>query len=364
VADLWSFAVGSWRNMPNWQLTQATGRKATFRLTANTEFTFTLDGTSADAAQVTEISTDVWIYHNGSPLFRGRVGPTGDDVNPNSHASTFSAADYKTLLGRRLLFDGDTLSYSSQDQGTVAWGLVSTTQGHTGGNLGIVRGTGQTTGVTVTRTYQAGNPILTYLDQLGTLGGGFDYAINPTSTPTLTFDIYSPERGTDRGLVLAYPGNIASLKRTFDPGIYANAVRMSGDSTLTAVRVEAADIATRVEGRWDAQVGDTTILEAATLTSRANDELSNTQTIMPSYEVVLQPNTWTGPEMVWLGDPVRLVIKSGRINENSVYRVQEIAFEWDDNGTAKTTLTLGALPPDRRYLLRTINRRLTAIERR
>jgi hypothetical protein len=364
VADLWSFAVGPWRNMPNWQLTQATSRKATFRLTANTEFTFTLDGTSRDAAQITELITDAWIYHNGSPLYRGRVGATTDRHDGNQHTVTVSTADYKTLLGRRLLFDGDTLSYSSQDQGAVAWGLISTTQGHSGGNLGIVRGVGQTTGVTVTRTYQAGNPILTYLDQLGTLGGGFDYAINPTSTPTLTFDIYYPERGTDRGLALGFPGAIRTFSRSVDPGIYANAVRMSGDSSLTAVRVEASDIATRVEGRWDAQVGDTTILEAATLTSRANDELSNDQAIMPAWQVVLQPNAWTGTDMVWLGDLVTLVIQSGRLNVNATYRVQEMTFDWDDNGTATTTITLGALPPDRRYLLRTINRRLTAIERR
>lgn len=59
-----------------------------------------------------------------------------------------------------------------------------------------------------------------------------------------------------------------------------------------------------------------------------------------------------------------LSIKSGRLNVLESQRVQELTLDFDDNDTVTTTLTLGQVPPDRRWLLRTVNQRLTALERR
>lgn len=360
--DLWSFAVGPWTGLPDWQLSRATARKVTWRLSAPSDASFNLDGTSRDATRIEELVTDLWVFRNGFPLYRGRVGPTSDNHDGAAHAVAVTTGDYRAVLARRLLFEGDTLTYTGQDQALIAWNLISTTQAR--GNLGIVRGQGQVTGVLRDRTYEPGEFVGPYIDALSNVQNGFDWDITPTPTTALNFDVFPLQRGTDRQVVLDFPGAIRSFGRSVDPAQYANSVRGSGDETLAPVRVDAADIGSREEGRWDAQFGETTILEAATLTARAQAELAKAQTITPAWTVTLNANSWGGPNHIWLGDPVILAVRTGRLDVVTSYRVQEITLNLGDDGTATTSLALGAVPPDRRFQLRAVNQRLTSLERR
>lgn len=363
MADRWTFAVGPWTGLPDWHLTRATSRKVTWRLGAPSDASFSLDGRSRDASRIVELVTDLWVYRNGFPLYRGRVGATSDTVDESTHTLPVATADYRAILARRLLFEGDTLSYTQQDQALIAWNLLTTTQNR--GTLNVVRGAGQTTGVLRDRgPYTPGESVGHYIDLLANVTDGFEWDITPTSTVAQTFDVHYPRRGSDRQVVLDFPGAIRSLSRSVDPGQYANSLRVSGGDTLAAVRVDAADLATRDEGRWDAQVGETTIVEAAALTARAQAELAKSETITPAWSVTLQPDAWGGPTHIWLGDPVTLAVKSGRLNVVASYRVQELSVDLDDNGTATTSVALGAVPPDRRFLLRQVNQRLTSLERR
>ncbi len=361
----WALAVGPWRNLPDWQLTRAKGRRVTLRLSEPSEASFSVDGASRDAGRIRELVTDVWLFREGRPLYRGRVGPTGDDLSENRHGTVVSSADYRAVLGRRLLLEGDPLVYTQVDQAQLAWNLINITQGRNGGNLGIVRGAGQTTGVLRDRTWEPGETVLHYMDLLANVSDGFEYDLTPSGTSTaLSFDVFYPLRGTDRQVVLDFPGAITKGSRQVDPGQYANSVRVSGDETITPARATAADVATLDEGRWEAQVGDTTILEAATLTARAQAELAIARAVTPSWTVTLRPNFWGGPDHIWLGDPVTLAVRSGRLNALTSLRVQELGIALDDNDEATITLTLGQVPPDRRWRLRTVDRRLTSLERR
>ncbi len=358
-------AVGPWRNLPDWQLTEAKSRNVTLRLTEPSEASFTLDGTSRDAGRIKELVTDVWLFRDGRPLYRGRVGLTGDDLDEDRHGMAVSSADYRAVLGRRLLREGDPLTYTQVDQAQLAWNLISITQGRTGGSLGIVRGSGQATGVLRDRTWEPGETVLHYLDLLANVQDGFDYDLAPSGTSTaLSFDVFYPLRGTDRQVVLDFPGAIAKGSRQVDPGQYANSVRVSGDETVVPARATAANVGTADEGRWEAQVGDTTILEAATLTARAQAELALAQVVTPSWTVTLRPNFWGGPDHIWLGDPVTLAVRSGRLSALTSLRVQELGIALDDNDEETVSLTLGQVPPDRRWRLRTIDRRLISLERR
>ncbi len=358
-------AVGPWRNLPNWQLTAAKGRRITLGLGQPSEASFTLDGASRDAARIEELTTDLWLFRNGVPLYRGRIGATQDSHDGNRHQMTVASADYRAVLGRRLLFEGDTLTYTQVDQSQLAWQLISNTQGRAGGYLGIVRGAGQTTGVLRDRTWKPGETVLHYLDLLSNVRDGFEYVLRPLSgTTDIAFDLFYPSRGTDRQVVLDFPGAISSWNRQVDPGQYANAIRVSGDDAIAPARAEAADIASVDAGRWDAQVGDTTILEAATLTARAQFDLAQAQTVTPSWSVRLRRGFWGGPGHVWLGDPVTLAVRSGRLNALTTLRVQEVDIALDDNDEATISLTLGQVPPNRRWRLRAIDRRLGSLERR
>lgn len=358
-------AVGPWRNLPDWQLTEAKGRRVTLRLSEPHEASFSLDGASPDAARIEELTTDAWLFRNGVPLYRGRIGGTSDSHDGDRHNVTVSSADYRAILGRRLLLEGDTLTYTQVDQAQLAWNLISITQGRTGGSLSIVRGTGQTTGVLRDRTWTPGETVLHYLDLLADVSNGFDYDIAPRGDSTeMSFDIHYPLRGTNRQVVLDFPGAIVSWDRQVDPGQYANSIRVSGEDTIAPATATALNVGTADEGRWEAQVGDTTIKEAATLTARAQAELARAQVVTASWSVTLRRDFWGGPDHIWLGDPVTLAVKSGRLNALTTLRVQELGIALDDNDEATISLTLGQVPPNRRWRLRALDRRLVSLERR
>jgi hypothetical protein len=361
----WAVAVGPWRNLPDWELSRATGRKFTIRLSEPNEASFALDGTSRDADRIQELVTDVWLFREGVPLYRGRVGATSDSHDGSRHAVTVSSADYQAILGRRLLLEGDTLTYPQVDQAQLAWNLINTTQSRTGGGLGIVRGIGQTTGVLRDLVLEPGETVGHYMGLLANVRNGFEWALRPSpDTTDLAFDIYHPSRGTDRQVVLDFPGAIVRFDRQVDPGQYANSIRVSGDDAIAPATTTVPDIAARDEGRWEAQVGDTAIKEAATLTARAQAELATASVVTPSWTVTLRRDFWGGPDHIWLGDPVLLAVKSGRLNALTSLRVQELMIDLDDNDQATISLTLGQVPPNRRWRLRRLDARLTSLERR
>lgn len=362
----WAFAAGNWNAQPDMALPGATGRSMTWRLIDDHEAAFTIDGSLPEAAGIQEMVDDLWVYRNGTALFRGRIGPSSDAGDSTSLTTGFSAAGYRTLLQRRYLYEGDTLAYTSTDQAAIAWGLLTSTQSKAAGDLGIAQGLGAVTGVVRDRTqYNPGQSIGEAINQLAAVGNGFDWDITPrTGTSVMRLDVFYPQRGTDRQRVLDFPGNIASYGRQVDPGSFANAVRGTGVDGLAAVRAEEPAIASDLAGRWDAQLGDTNIVLASTLALRTAQELTDRQVVYPSWSVVLQPGGWGGPDDIWLGDPVTLSVHQGRLNVVESIRVMEIALALDDSDNETVTLTLGTPPPKSKWKLRRLDRRLIALERR
>jgi len=373
VADTWEFAVGPWQQLPTTELASLTGRTVTWRLAGNHEAAFTLDCALPEAASIQELVSDLWVFRNGQPLYRGRVGAASDTADGSAHTATFSTADYRAVLKRRLLFDADLFSFTS-DQSYVAWQYILQTQGRSGGGLGITQGVGQVTGVSQTTAFLAGTSVGDVVDQISQGPTGFDWDINPVAGSTgLTFDVYYPQRGTDRQRVVDFPGRIASFQRTVDPGQFANALRVTGgtpagaSTALAPVVVTEAGIATDPAGRFELQYGDTNIVTSATLTSVAQQRLALGQVVTPVWTVTLNADSWGGPGDIWLGDPVILQVDSpprfSRLQGS--LRVFEIHLALDDASDAATvSLTLGAIKADRRWQLRKFDSRLTALERR
>jgi len=371
IIDDWTFAVGAWTGLPDTALPEATGRRATWKLLGNSDVTFTLDSELPEASQIHELITDLWIFWKTRPLFRGRIGSTSDTGDGATYTTTFNAADYRELLRRRQLYEGDSLYYSQLDQAQVGLNVISQTQARSGGNLGIVPGVGQTTGVIApATTYPAGKSVGEAIDQLSLVENGFDFDFgvvldaNRRPTTGLTFDVYYPQRGTDRQVFLDHPGRIASFTRGAVASDYANALRVTGDTALAAIRVEAPHLESRPEGRWDAQFGDTSILQSSTLAARAKGELAIRQFTRASWTVTLEPDVWQGPDHIWIGDPVTLVVQKGRLNVVETLRVQEFTLALDSSAAPTISLTLGAPPPRAKWDLRRLDRRLTALERR
>jgi hypothetical protein len=369
----WQFVAGPASGGHELALTEARQRKLVVRLTEPSEASFSLDGRRDQASAVGELSTDLHVLYTppgGAAtvlLYRGRVGATGDSLDADSHTMSVATLDYRAVLNRRILYSNSQLTWTATDQADIARGLLAQTQIRPGGDLGIDPGT-LLTGTTRDRTYEAGDSIGERIQQLSEVIDGFDWDITPTSASGLRLDIFYPQRGVNRAVVLEHGGLVQTVTRNVDPGEYANAIRMTGSDSATTpptpAEREAADIATVAQGRWDKAFGEHTIETQAALDARADWQLAESQVIQPSYTLGLRPGAWEGPDHIWVGDTVRLVIYSGRLSVDTQLRVHELGVDIGDDGTESVSLTVGRPAPDYRRLPRQILRRLTSLERR
>lgn len=367
----WQFVVGPASGGHELALSEARSRRFTVRLGDPSEVAYSIDGRHAQALAVDELTTDthvLWTSDAGQTkiLFRGRVGNTGDTIGAEAHSIDVTVLDYRAVLARRRLCSGDTLTYTATDQAEIAWNLIAATQGNTGGDLGISKSWSGTTptGVLRDRTYELGDSVGERINELSEVLGGFDWDITPTSASTLTLDFWYPQRGVNRDVVLELGGLVASARREVSVGDYANALRMTGEEALTAQEREAPDLASRLEGRWDAVYGDTGLTTQPALNERADWQIDEAQTVQPTYTVTLVADAWEGPDHIWVGDPVQLVIRSGRLAVNDALRVYEMAFNLGDHGEETVELTLGGPKPDPYRRVARVERRLRNLERR
>jgi hypothetical protein len=355
----WQFIVGD-EGRQDADLTAAKQRRCTWRLRDSAFASFAIDGRHRQAAGITELVTDLQVLRDGVLVYRGRIGQTSDDVGTDAHTVQVASADYRAILDRRLLLD-DLGPYTAADTGNIAWALVSDTQARDGGDLGITRGLHPTTAETTTRSYAAPRQtVAAAVTQLGETGTGFDWEVDAE----LELNLYPGGRGAANNVVLDYGGVVAAVRRDVNPAAYANAVLDIGDTALATEQREAADIATAPEGRWDAQFSAFDIKEQAALAEHADWLLEQSSTIQPAYTVRLKPGRWRGPAHIGLGDPCRLVIRSGRLDVDTTLRVFEITVALGQSGEEDVDLTLGAPLRTQPRSIQELSRRLEDLERR
>ena len=321
-----------------------------------------IDGMAGEQVDIiTELASDLIIYRNKNKIFRGRITYSQDGIGPDRHTVSISATDYFELLKRRILYQD--LNYTNIDQSTIAWNLINYTQGLSGGNLGITRGNGQSTGVTRDRPYEAGQNIGELIENLSEVINGFEYEV----TPDLAFNVFYPQRGVQKDVVIQHGKDIIIVNRTVSSQDFANAIRMNGtekdDNPAPVATRSTANIGTTPEGRWDKQIGLSDVSVQATLNQRADQELINSGELRPSYALELRDKSWRGPEHYWIGDTVQLIIKSGRLNVVQQVRVLKLSLTVNSDGSERVDLTVGALPPNLNRRIRNYETRLTQLER-
>lgn len=405
----WSFAIGPPGSITR-ELNAASSRKVTFSLTEPHEASVVIDGFDLAAREIVELATDLYVFRRRDLedarelLYRGRIGKTADSISADGHEVTVPSTSYKGVLKRRLLMTGfssansaytvgdssgngrgqrwgvgNTINGSpspSIDQMVIAWELVDGIQQLSNGDLGIVNGVGQSSGKLRDRTFQMGDPIADQIDSLSDVIDGFDWDITPTYTngsSGLKLDRWYRARGIVRNEVLAYlqsGSNLRSVQRQVDSSDFANAIRSKGrapESSGSVQGVEPAPVERYAtpgpEGRWD-KLFDEDSTTAAGLAERADWRVADASLIRPSYTVELKPGVWRGPDHFWLGDTVKLVVQSGRLNVQTDVRVQTIDISIDDNGDESVSVTLGYPKKDFKSKLSSIDRRLSRLERR
>lgn len=376
----WQLVLGPASGGHELALTEAHGRRYTARLNDNSDMSFSIDGRHPQADAIAELSTDVHLLFSDAKgtriLDRCRVGPTRDEITEDEHRVEVTCLDYRAVLrDGRILYSTDTLTYESTDQAEIAWGLLDTTQQQPGGSLGIAKAWSgiNPTGIDRDRTYEAGDSVGQRIQELSEVEDGFDWDITPVSASGLRLDLWYPARGASRGVILILGGLVAAVQREVDTSTYANAIRYTGaqgdDETpgpdpreIAAPQLDQPGA--WPQGRWDAVFGDDGLTTQAALNARAAWQLAESQAIRPVYTVRLRRGGWQGPDHIWLGDTVRLIVPSGRLQVDTQLRVHEVQLDIDEDGGETATLTLGGPRPDFRRWPSRVDRRLKDLERR
>jgi hypothetical protein len=324
----------------------------------------TIDGRAGvEVDSINEIATDYLVYRNEEFLFRGRIHYGQDNLGQKKHTVNFSAIDYRGLLDRRIIWND--LTYTNIDQSQIAWNLIAHSQTRPGGTLGITRGSGQSTGRLRTRPYERGQNVGTLIQQLSEVIDGFEYEVSPE----LEFNLFYPQRGSEKDFVLDYGGTVSNISRTVSSADFANVIGGSGDSGDPDTAnpwygLAAGNITTAPEGRWEKQIGYPDVRLQDTVQEKVEADLVRYGTIRPSYVLTLRPGYWNGKSDLWIGDSARLVIKSGRLNVNDIVRVHEVDIKLDENNEETVAITVNAPEPtlDGRFL--GFETRITTLERR
>jgi hypothetical protein len=375
----WQLVAGPAAGGYDLALTEATSRHYVARLTDNNELSFNLDGRLSQTAAVIDppLGRDVHLLFTGSEgttsvLDRMRVGQTTHTFSEDAIQVAVTGLAYKAMLQRRILYSDATLTYTGVDQAEIAWALIAYTQGKLGGDLGISKAWAGTspTGQLRDRTYEVGDSVGQRIQELSEVIGGFDWDVTPTSASGLQLDVWWPQRGVDRGVVLEHGGLMLTATREVNPSDYANAIRYTGaqgDGTTpgpTPDEIEAPDLASMPQGRWDAALGDDGLTTQAALDDRAAWQLGQSQDVTPVWTVVLKRGAWDGPDHIWLGDWVRVIAHAEGLDVDTRYRVYEVDITLDGAGGETVQLTLGGPRPRYARRVTEFERRLRNLERR
>jgi hypothetical protein len=310
----WSIGYGPRADtVPSYDLSKALSRKYARHLDRPDELTHNLSADWPAIANLAELATDAWVYREGVAVSRLRLMPSSDTLDTEMSVAQFGWQDYRSLLDYRNTRVGDALTFTATDQAAIVWSLISLTQARTNGSLGITKSTdGWTgggvanTGILRDRTYDPDVSLGKLLDELAAVDQGFDWWIGPD----LKIHVYYPGRGSNKGVILDYGGNVSKVSRTFSPGSFANDVAQKGSQELTTAYATSATIATDPRGRWEFVKADaTSVLNQTVLQQKAAGLLTAFNRPQYGWKITLREGRWTGFAQIDVGDTVRLVIR-------------------------------------------------------
>lgn len=322
------------------ELAGAYGRSLTCRLDAAWSASFSLDGRSEEAAEIVPLATDLMVWCDGQPVFRGRIGPAQDAIGASRHAVTFTAIDYRGLLDRRVA-PPSGLAYTATDQTTIARSIVAYTQALPGGGWGVTNGAASAPAQARDKTLDPGKPLGEAISELFRLDNGGEWGIDADlklNTWTL--------RGVDAGVVVDYGGVLTDVNMQqgtdFANGALVTGGQDADGNDLAAVYEASPDVGTDPRGLWQRSQGYPSISTQATLDARAVWDLAQSSVLRPKIAVSFARGRWGGFGHVGLGDRVKLAVRSGWRQIAAKHRVVELAVGLDGKGGEKVTAGLEA----------------------
>jgi hypothetical protein len=355
----WRWVIGPWDAGPERELTYLYGRQLQFTINAPAQAMFNLPGQAPECAELAEGETDLWVWSDEDLMYRGRIIQTTDSISSNVHTVSVSSVDYRGVLGRRILVEGDAgnvpkppvgnpgdegyvppqVGYSMATYAAIAWDLVYKTQIKPGGNLRIIQGTwvpdpAQPPSGYRIRTYDLGLEVGKAVDDLSD-DATFDYEIRPNpNDPSflgLFMNLWAPGKSRDQDLILDLGGTVTALTRSFSISNWANVTRVSGSADRTT---GVNSYTARPEGRWESQIGYPDVVLQSTVNDRSVAAHNKLLERYSTINLELRPGVVNSLSDLDVGDTCLVVADRGRVKFQETHTVADLAFGISDEGVA------------------------------
>jgi hypothetical protein len=289
--------------------------------------------------------TRLLIYRENALIWAGVVWEIQEEAGGDDGSIIVNCVEIFHILSEKRYTSN---SYTSTDAGQIAWGLINTTQGLTGGDLGITQGTIETT-QNRDRNYfdeSIGEKII----QLTEVINGFDFLITPSiKDNTLSvFNVYAKRGSTITDFRLEYgeglKNNIQSWRRKRTLSDMFNSIVVEGegygDIALKATTTDSSVINAvgLLEGRKQAK----SVSQQTTLNQKADEYIRVHKTEQPIYDITLN-NAYNDFGKYDIGDIVPVRIKYGYIDINTTMRIYGIDVRVSDAGEESIKLTISPI---------------------
>lgn len=296
---------------------------------------------------IRELISDFGFYRDHELLYRLRVVDSEDVLNRDSASVRFDCVSYDKLLERRILHEDWVLDDMDIN---AAWRLIDYTQRRY--PLGITRGT-TLPGVRRQRALDAGDDILTAINDFAQADGGFDWWIDRE----LRFQAQKPRRGSTHDTLWQLGGEIAELTRTNPIEDYSSLIMATGANS--EVRIPRGDgnedvypppdpqiveLPNKPFGLWEYTTSDTDVITEGSLMEKALWHLGDKGTIRPTYKLTIEPGVWT-PGLA-LGDIFQMRIIAVRATVRVTVRIEELAITCSADGAEVVSLLVRAEKPE------------------
>jgi hypothetical protein len=340
--ELWDNRTGQKEVIP-----EALSRKYSYQLNRAGRASFTLPITSP-RLQGFELFigvTRLLIYRDSLLIWSGVIWEIEEGASGDDGSIVVNCVEIFHILSEKRYTSN---TYTATDAGQIAWGLINTTQGLAGGNLGITQGSIATT-QNRDRTYfdeLIGEKIV----QLTEVINGFDFVITPSiKINTLgVFNVYAKRGDTVTSFDLQYmpfgKNNIQSWSRKRTLSDVYNSIKVEGEGVgetiITATATDPALIS--AVGLLEGRIQDKSVSVQTTLNQKADEYIRVSRSEQPIYDIVLN-NAFDDFGKYDIGDIVPIKIQYGYVNINTTMRVYGIAVSVSDNGEEQIQLTISPI---------------------
>lgn len=339
---LWDFRTGQKEILP-----EALGRSYSYQLNRAGKASFSLPLTTERLQRFPLYIgvTRLLIYRADKLIWAGVIWEITEDAQDDEGTINVQCTEIFHILSEKRYTSN---SYINTDAGQIAWGLINTTQGLAGGDLGITQGTIQTT-QNRDRTYldeKVGEKII----QLTEVINGFDFEITPSiKVNTLgVFNVYSKRGSVIDTFRLEYGeglrNNIQSWSRKRTLSDMYNSVIVEGegygDIALKSTQTDNSMIT--AVGLLEGRVQEKSVNQQTTLDTKAQEFIRVRKTEQFIYDITLN-NAYNDFGKYDIGDIVPVKIKYGYLDINTTMRIYGIDVRVSDAGEEVIKLTVSPI---------------------